>query len=594
MFRNFVSKETLTLNEYRILMDKTSHGEKYCNAFCQKILNLDDFYENKASCKECYNFMIKIKKMVDSGQLTYEQFRLNNDLVKRDKIIIDIYKTCITCEEELSLDKFEATRRECILCRKKKKKINHEEQFEKYKKSIEEVKTDITILTRLLKSMSSDLLKLVVKEYKITMSHEDRKKDIMIVKIIDYFSSLLSPFVCLGKCGATLTTEFSVCYKCKIKPKTSAEENMLEFEKKLDKLVEDLESMSREDSYPYNKKQIILIAKKLSIKFSQTQDKFVIADLIDKHLQNKKEQEQKSILENIGGEINLNGITILSRSEDGFINATALCKAGNKKFNDWYRLDSTKQLILELEKNLDLDNPLNVSGSTGFPVDPETTLNTCSKTIDIINTGSNNLRGSWIHPDLAVPLAQWISPSFSIQVSRWIRELALTGSVILGNEKTCKQLLQLQIDNKKLKDDNKKIEDKHRKLLQKKDYHKFKKGSVFYIISDMDGKSLKFKVGFDSKSCDLRLQQHRTGVSACKLEYLIYSNDADFIEKAVKKKFISKMLMQNHEWIFDVDVNYIIKCTKTILDASSIEYTEEKDLEEYNQQILLDYESTKK
>ena len=191
-------------------------------------------------------------------------------------------------------------------------------------------------------------------------------------------------------------------------------------------------------------------------------------------------------------------------------------------------------------------------------------------------------------------MAQWISPSFSIQVSRWIRELALTGSVILGNEKTCKQLLQLQIDIKKLKDDNKKIEDKHRKLLQKKDYHKFKKGSVFYIISDMDGKSLKFKVGFDSKSCDLRLQQHRTGVSACKLEYLIYSNDADFIEKAVKKKFISKMLMQNHEWIFDVDVNYIIKCTKTILDASSIEYTEEKDLEEYNQQILLDYESTKK
>ena len=233
MFRNYVSKETLTLNEYRKLMDKTPPGEKYCNAFCQKMLNLDDFYENKASCKECYNFMIKIKKIVDSGQLTYEQFRLNNDLVKRDKVIIDIYKTCISCKEELSLDKFEATRKECILCRKKKKKINHEEQFEKYKKSIEEVKTDIIVLSRLLKSMSSDLLKLVVKEYKISMSHEDRKKDIMVVKIINYFSSLLSPFICLGKCGATLTTEFSVCYQCKIKPKTSAEQIMLEFEKKL-------------------------------------------------------------------------------------------------------------------------------------------------------------------------------------------------------------------------------------------------------------------------------------------------------------------------------------------------------------------------
>jgi len=322
------------------------------------------------------------------------------------------------------------------------------------------------------------------------MSHEDRKKDIMIVKIIDYFSSLLSPFVCLGKCGATLTTEFSVCYKCKIKPKTSAEENMLEFEKKLDKLVEDLESMTREDSYPYNKKQIILIAKKLGIKFSQKQDKFVIADLIDKHLQNKKEQEQKSVLENIGGEINLNGITILSRPEDGFINATALCKAGNKKFNDWYRLDSTKELILELEKSLELDNPQNVNRSAGIPADLCQTETTGSKitilenpinllecdlnlkldnpqnvnrsagipvsgnipyilTIPIsaidIKKGGNDKKsqGSWIHPDLAVPLAQWISPSFSIQVSRWIRELALNGYVILGQEKPQQRLLEL-------------------------------------------------------------------------------------------------------------------------------------------------------
>lgn len=47
----------------------------------------------------------------------------------------------------------------------------------------------------------------------------------------------------------------------------------------------------------------------------------------------------------------LNNIVIISRSEDNFINATQLCKAGNKKFNDWYRLDTTKELIKELEIN---------------------------------------------------------------------------------------------------------------------------------------------------------------------------------------------------------------------------------------------------
>jgi hypothetical protein len=40
-----------------------------------------------------------------------------------------------------------------------------------------------------------------------------------------------------------------------------------------------------------------------------------------------------------------------------------------------------------------------------------------SEVIDIKNGGNHS--GSWIHPDLAVQLAQWISPKFALQVSRW-------------------------------------------------------------------------------------------------------------------------------------------------------------------------------
>jgi len=46
---------------------------------------------------------------------------------------------------------------------------------------------------------------------------------------------------------------------------------------------------------------------------------------------------------------------IIPMREDGYINATMLCKASlvckdkEKKFNDWFRLQNTKELIIALE-----------------------------------------------------------------------------------------------------------------------------------------------------------------------------------------------------------------------------------------------------
>ncbi len=47
---------------------------------------------------------------------------------------------------------------------------------------------------------------------------------------------------------------------------------------------------------------------------------------------------------------------IRQRKPDGYLNATDMCKANNKKYNDWYRLDSTKEYLNEL------------SSDTGYPV----------------------------------------------------------------------------------------------------------------------------------------------------------------------------------------------------------------------------------
>jgi hypothetical protein len=158
------------------------------------------------------------------------------------------------------------------------------------------------------------------------------------------------------------------------------------------------------------------------------------------------------------------------------------CRPGKKKFSHWNLLDNTKDLLNELSR------------SAGIPAD---------LLIQSITGGKNEDRKTWIHPDLAVQLAQWISPIFSLKVSKWIRELAMTGKVSLGEEKNNDELLKLQREIRL-------VETKYTKLLKKRNYHKFKQGSVFYIISDSDGKSMKYKVGIDLVDVNVRLQQHRS------------------------------------------------------------------------------------
>ena len=165
--------------------------------------------------------------------------------------------------------------------------------------------------------------------------------------------------------------------------------------------------------------------------------------------------------------------------EDGYIDATKLCQAGGKKFNDWYRLEQTNDLIQALNLKTGID------------------------AIKLIDSKKGRYGGSWIHPDLAVQLAQWISPMFSLQVSSWVREIALTGGVMLMHEKTSDELIELQKNYRKL-------ESNHNKLLEKRQYHKFKLGSVFYIISDNESNRVKFKPGFEGVDINVRLAQHRS------------------------------------------------------------------------------------
>lgn len=95
------------------------------------------------------------------------------------------------------------------------------------------------------------------------------------------------------------------------------------------------------------------------------------------------------------------GALIHQRQADGYINATAMCKAVGKLFNDYTRLKTTAEFLAALSR------------STGIPVD---------RLAATIMAGPNEQRGSWVHPQVAVHLAQWLSAEFAVKVSQWIVE----------------------------------------------------------------------------------------------------------------------------------------------------------------------------
>lgn len=92
---------------------------------------------------------------------------------------------------------------------------------------------------------------------------------------------------------------------------------------------------------------------------------------------------------------------IHQRAADGYVNATAMCKAVGKNFADYRRLVVTEAFLKEL------------SSVMGIPI---TTL------VITVQGGNPALQGTWVHPDVAVNLGQWCSPKFAVAVAQWVRE----------------------------------------------------------------------------------------------------------------------------------------------------------------------------
>lgn len=126
----------------------------------------------------------------------------------------------------------------------------------------------------------------------------------------------------------------------------------------------------------------------------------------------------------------INGIVVQQRRADGYINGTAMCATHNKDISDWLRANETLELAGALAEDLGIkSNPVKSPNSL------KTRVSASYPTLVIVKRGAPDSGGGvWLHPDLAISLAQWCSPKFAIQVSKWVREWMTTGKAPTANE----------------------------------------------------------------------------------------------------------------------------------------------------------------
>jgi hypothetical protein len=95
----------------------------------------------------------------------------------------------------------------------------------------------------------------------------------------------------------------------------------------------------------------------------------------------------------------IDGDVIEQRSIDGYVNATAMCRAAGKLFGHYAENRTTRAFLEELESVI------------GIPI---------SELVQSVRGGGPSVQGTWVHPKVAIHLAQWLSPRFAVQVSEWV------------------------------------------------------------------------------------------------------------------------------------------------------------------------------
>ena len=219
-----------------------------------------------------------------------------------------------------------------------------------------------------------------------------------------------------------------------------------------------------------------------------------------------------------------NGYIIESRDEDCYIDVTNLCKAGKKEFKHWNSLNKTKSFLHEL------------ASKVGIP------------TVELItqNTGGNGDRHTWVHPQVAINIAQWISPQFDVKVSAWVLEVMMTGKVDITNTKSYRELKE-DNKNKQLK-----IQLMTKKYVKKQPRIQYEEKNVIYILTTANMKkerryilgkatNLTSRLSVYNKSDEHEVVYYQECPDEEKMslvEYLVFCKLDQYREQANRERFL--------------------------------------------------------
>lgn len=101
------------------------------------------------------------------------------------------------------------------------------------------------------------------------------------------------------------------------------------------------------------------------------------------------------------------GELVEQRMLDGYVNATAMCKAIGRPWSRYWENPTSKEFVREL------------SAVLGKPI---------TELVQSVTGGRPSEQGTWVHPQVAIHLGQWLSPRFAVMVSGWIHEWMTGGA----------------------------------------------------------------------------------------------------------------------------------------------------------------------
>ena len=108
-------------------------------------------------------------------------------------------------------------------------------------------------------------------------------------------------------------------------------------------------------------------------------------------------------------------IKIEFRRRDRYANATTICEAAGKRYNNWRANQETDEQLKAIARQ------------TGIPVGPLD--RGAAALIQHITYGPNRDRGIWLHPHAAYDLARWANKDFGAWMYATMDELAVKGVV---------------------------------------------------------------------------------------------------------------------------------------------------------------------